>query len=141
MRTFAELWGKVNGGRYYVKRGAISWLNFPFSQKQYAVALLVDQSSILRMNGKNEAHVTMEVFTTIPPQDYAQTAPQINDDVLDEIVNDIETVIVQAQQARDPNNADFPVVFKLITEDAWVIETHDTDLKVQGAIVQFKIGY
>lgn len=46
IEAVADAWRKQGGGRYYVRRGPIDWLAWDWNARPYAVAIVVDASTL-----------------------------------------------------------------------------------------------
>ena len=123
---------------YFVKRGAINWTTHDFDQDPRAVAVMIDDFQLFGKtnSGMKTANLSIEMFAKMPQRD---GKPEIDDALQDELVDDAEALLRHLQTARD--GGDNPVVFKLDLESARVIEAHDIEIQVQGAVVQFAITY
>lgn len=139
MRTLRESLRGIGNGKYFVKRGAINWINFDFEARRYACAIMVDSSDVARdapeTDGFFQVAVSLEIATRIPPDD----DPEINDDVLEGIYDDVERVLNELQVAVDARGDS--VVFRLERGTATAIEWHDPQYRIQGLVVNFTIEF
>lgn len=136
LKKLKELWKGARNGVYFVKRGAVNWGTFDFDAKPRAVAILVDRGSFLRINGINYADVAFEICAQMRA---TPGEPEIDDELLDELIDDAERVIYDLQESKDKE--DNPVVLKVSKDTAEYEEFHDVEKKIQGIIVKVSIEF
>lgn len=133
VQTVLELWREERNGRYFVYRGAINWSKFPFEERPYAVAVLLDESPLLRDHG--DMRMSFEIFTRIKPD---PLKPGIDDLTLDDLREDCQNVLAALRGRKRPNE-DEKLVLGIFASPA--VEAHDVDkMGVEGIIarVHFK---
>lgn len=131
LRRHAEA---VRGGRYFVKRGQINWMEFDFTIAERAFAIMVDETTLFR-DADNDATITLELATRIPNPD---EHPDLDDGVLDEFLDDAVYVIRSMSQDVDPEG-DFVGDAMLRTVRA--LEFYDPEFRLQGITVSFQVKY
>jgi len=123
---------KVRGGKYFVKRGVIPWAGFPFESFSRAISIQLDTSDINKE--ALEGSGVLDFGTSLPGDD---RYPSIDDGVMDEFYEDA-VAIYEAVAASNPDGAGQPFRYLHFGK---VAEQSDTDLKFQGILVPFTVGY
>jgi len=138
MQTLKKLLKDVRNQRYFVKRGCINWTAFPFTRHPFAVSLQMDETSFMKpQTGADRAKITFEMFTLM--QEPRPEEPDIEDEVIDEIIADAEEVLFKIQSMR--NSQGDPIIFAIDKDTSRIVEAHDTDKKVQGVVVMMEVIY
>ena len=139
LRVIRETLRGIDNGKYFAKRGAINWIEFDFEANLYGVAIMVDSSDVGRCAPEADemslAAVSLELATRIPPDD----DPEINDEILEGIYDDVEFLLDTLQAAT--NSQGDSIIFKLERSAASAIEFHDPQFRVQGIVVTFGITF
>jgi hypothetical protein len=120
----------VRNKRYHVKRGAIAWEDHDFDGREFAIAVMVDDCTILNPRGMNEAKIGIEIATKMPG---TTEDPQIDDGTLDLLIEDAEFILENTKRKQDSQGDN--VLLKLT--GANVTEFHDAAIRVQGIVVSF----
>lgn len=143
-RVMAERWkelaGKARNSSYFVKRGAINWTTFDFETHGGAIALMIDDGSLFRVQstrGMKPCRCSMEMFHRLP--DPLMESPEIDDGLMDELLDDAEWIINELASSRDSSGD--PVVFRIDRKSVTFVEAHDIEVKVQGIVVSFNMEY
>lgn len=123
---------KVRNGKYFVKRGVIPWAGFPFDRYERAISIQMDESDINKE--ALEAKGVLD-FGTVMHDD--PQLPSIDDGLMDEFFDDA-VAIYEAVAAANPDGAGQPFRYLHFGK---VAEQSDTDLKFQGILVPFTVGY
>jgi hypothetical protein len=134
-----ELAGQMRNGIYFVKRGAILWPSFSFTDHKGGIALMLDDGNLLRTQrnrGMKPARCSMEMFRRM---ESTPEAPEIDDGLMDELLDDAEWLLKELMKSR--TSADDPVVYRIDENSVRFVEAHDTELKVQGIVVTFNLEY
>lgn len=137
MAELKRLAGVARNGRYFVKRGAINWAAFDFEKHGPAIAVMMDDTTLLRPDGNefNRANLALEVFAPMPDG----SDPGIDDGLLDELLEDAESIICDVNKATTSDGQ--PLAFDIVTGSASAKESSDVDQRVQGVVCQFTIRY
>lgn len=134
MRTVLQLWREERNSRYFVHRGAINWAGFPFEKHLFAVAVLLDESPLLRDSG--DMRVSFEIFTRIKPD---PTKPGIDDLTLDDLREDCQNVLASLR-ATKRQGEDEKLILGIFPQPA--IEAHDVDnMGVEGIIARIRFSF
>ena len=132
IRNSAEV---LRNSSYFVKRGAINWATFPFEEHSKAIAILIDDMSLLGsttgVGGSKDGKISLEIAARMPDE---KDHPSIDDGLMDDLIEDAETIVKDLIAAKD---GDYPIVFHIDKASARVIEWHDAEVKVQGVVVMF----
>jgi hypothetical protein len=129
MKTLAE---ELRGRVYYVRRGAINWATFDFQKKALAIAIMVDEASMLR--SMNTLKVTFEFACAIP-----EHVDAVDDSVMDQFMVDFDTVADKLVKSVDDRGD--AIVHSLDLNNVIAVEFSDFDLQVQGLSVSFQLSY
>ncbi|PHR91970.1 MAG: hypothetical protein COA69_09400 [Robiginitomaculum sp.] len=131
LMTFAE---GMRGGRWKVYRRAVDWSKFSFTNHPYAMAVMLDNTSLFRNEkGMHTATLTLEMFTRLPVE-----AEGIDDKVLDSIHEDALQLLNMLKTAVDDNGDS--IVLKMGTTGN-AAEVYDASLSVQGIVASVNIDF
>lgn len=125
---------KVRNGAYFVKRGPIDFIAFPFAKYPRAIAVSVDSQTFLPPNGLYDAELSLTFAAEIPenPED-----PGIDDGLMDQFTDDAEVIAHSLPSSVDIQGD--AVALKVVGRS--VEEFHDLDMRVQGVIVHLNVGW
>ena len=135
MKGLVSLWNEQRGGRYRVHRGAVNWAQYPFDQYPHGVAVMLDDISLVRRDGFREGTVGIEIAQKLP--DHSDVA-NIDDDLLDEIRDDVETVVAAWEVAL--SSVGDQAVFIVKRNVSNISEFSDSNRQIQGLVVILKVG-
>ena len=127
---------ELRGGSYWVKRGAVNWATHAWERAPNAISIQMDSSSLLAHNGINHAQITIEIMARMRTR---LAEVEIDDELQDELVFDLETLVGQVQAARDAKGD--PVILRYEGKTAQILEVHDVDLAVQGVVGTFVVDF
>jgi exonuclease III len=123
---------RSNGREYKVIRGAVNWATWPFDIHPLGMAILVDESSLLRNDFNNEMALTLEMM-----EKQRTKLDEIDEGSMDAMYADAIHLLepfVTAQE-RDPDDPAVPLVVGVDQKRDSAIEVSDATLQVQGVIV------
>ena len=135
MSKLADCFRAISSRRYFVKRGAILWASFPFTEHPFAVSIQVDEVKFLFPTGMIPAAISIEVATRI--EETQESIPELDDDTIQALIDDTREALSAWLNARDTGGN--PFVLKLKTKEASAIEFHDPSILVQGIVVTLNI--
>lgn len=121
----------LRGGRYYVTRRPVNWAIFDFVTHPFGVSILFDEMAFLRPS--NPTIISIEMYTRMPDEP-GVGEPEIRDDIMEELVVDVTTVLESLEAERNPKDSAIPLINKLDRTKDKIIQTSDVELKVQGII-------
>ena len=127
---------EVRNGRYFVKRGVINWATFPFTNHAFAMSLLCDDTSFMKVNGVQDMSFSIEAATSIPD---STAQPEIDDGVMDSMIEDVETILNQVRADLDSHSNS--IALMVDTESARIVEFHDSALRVQGIVATLIVKF
>lgn len=133
IRASAEARGNK---RYFVKRGVINWATFNFASHQFAMSMLIEDTTFMRVNGMQEMTFSLEAATVIPD---STEQPEIDDGIIDILIEDMEAIFAEARVKVDAHGDS--VALGVDTESARIVEFHDSALRVQGIIATVIVKY
>lgn len=133
VEELVNLWRRVRGAGYYVKRGPVYWANHDFAKRPRAVSILLNAGSFLRE--RNEVNVSFEIASRweLDPAD-----PQMDEGLQDDMLDDAKWVLQELAGATDENGDS--VVLQARKDDKFQ-EFSDPDVRVQGVVVFVDITY
>jgi len=126
---------KVGNSRYkFVKRGPVNWAAFDWAKYESAIAILIDDSMVFpNAKGISTMTLSLEIFARL--QGFPE---EIDDGLMDKFYADAKQVLTELMQSK--NSKGQPFVLRRHPGDN-AIESHDSDLGVQGLIVTMIIDY
>ena len=130
--TMREACEGLRGRSYYVRRGAINWTSFPFDKNPKAIAIMVDEATLLRQ--MNDLRVTLEFACSLP-----EDPAMVSDALLDEFMEDFQRFSEILVKAMDSNGD--AVIHSLDQSGVIAVEFSDSSLQVQGLSVSFRVSY
>ena len=133
---FKDLWKKARNGAYFTKRGPIDWSSYTFEKKARAVSILVDDTSMMTVDGITPASMSFEIGAPINED---RSNPEIDDGLLDELFEDAQLVLEGIQRLQQPGTQE-PVILGM-DRNVSVVEWHSAELKIQGIVVIFNLKF
>jgi len=126
---------RLRDGRYSVHRGGVNWAEYPFGERPYAVAVTVDNASLLRDRGPGlRMTLGFEIFASLP-----DSPDDLDDSLLDDLYDDVLAVLSFLQQAKDDRGNS--IVTRLDRSVGEAAEAMDADRGVQGLVVTIPVEY
>lgn len=125
-----ELLRKVGNGKYYVRRGAISWSGFTWP-KSFAVAVRAAENFPAEVTQLKTTTLEISVMTQIPEKNQ-----EVDDDVLETLEEDIVLVM---QALRRVKKGKDNVVANVSYQGS--VEVSDLEFGVQGFYITFIVEY
>lgn len=138
MVAFSDQAKAVANQQYLVKRGVLDYSTLDWQTHPRTWAIQLDEGSLYRHSpiGGYTGWMTFEVFAKLEDQ---SADPMFDEDLSEELLNDILTVIERT--LKDVNTQGDPIVFSIPRGSAKFLESHDTQLRVQGIIATFEVSY
>lgn len=124
----------VRGGEYWVHRGPVNWVRFPWHAHKRAMALMLEERS-LTGNQMETATLRIEAFAALPQR---TDDPMIDDGLLDTLDTDVQWVVVELARAQLANRDSVALVNRA---SATVEEFFDPELGVQGIALRLPIQF
>jgi len=143
LKRLTSIFKESNGGRYYVRRGAINWSQFNFDQNQYAVSINCDESSFLRP-GPQTMIISVEMMGKLPTETEL-VAGNIDDTGIDIFHEDVALAVGQLMESKQEGQGGDPgedsVVLRIDQIHDKIVEMADLNRGIQGIIAFFIIDY
>lgn len=133
--TLKQICKDTRNGKYFVKRGAINWMSHDFAKMPEAISIQLDRVSLFKQSGINDGIITLEMFASMKT---VKEVPEIEDEVMDQLLEDAEEIFTKLMQAEDGGDA---IVLKMEQDSTEVVESHDVSLRVQGIVVSVPVSF
>ena len=127
----------VHGRRYFVKRGPINWVSFPFADHPFAIAIGVESENLGFLNpddGMSSMNLVLEIYTKLEQN---PEEPGFDDGLLDEIHADAEALVVGVQAYNDGRGN----CLSAGVYGVRAMEIADATMNVQGVVLSFGVDY
>ncbi len=132
-------------GRYsYVHRGPVNWAAHDFTKYEWNAAIMCDMTDIFAARrqpnlGFRKMNITFEVAKRWDEDDKGNGLSELDDAITDVIMDDAVEATKSCLTSESDDGA--PIAFSYVEGSGNLVEFHDAEKGVQGAIIQFQLSY
>ncbi len=139
LSQIVSLCNKVGDGAYFVRRGAINWSEFDFSQHRAGISILTPEFTLLGREF-NSMVITLEICQKILSTDRSyDLADGLTDLDIEGLVEDARVVIVDLSTSRDASGN--PYILRIVDNKIDGQELANLDFSIQGVNITFSVEY